>query len=86
MVADAMLTKKITGNRTRFPKPLEYYGVLELFGSNVVTVEGDLWRLHRKVAAPSFSDNNNRLVNEQAVKHTLEMFRGYVYLVVTDCR
>jgi cytochrome P450 len=77
MVADAAWTRKITANRTKFPKPVEYYSVLDIFGSNVVTVEGDLWRKHRKVASPSFSENNNRLVHEITMKHTLSMFEAW---------
>ena len=40
----------------RFPKPVELYGVLKFFGSNIVTSEFDEWKPHRKVAAPAFSE------------------------------
>lgn len=43
-------------NRGRFRKPTELYGVLEMYGRNLVTTEGDIWRIHRKIASPSFSE------------------------------
>lgn len=65
IVADAEATQEILGNRVRFPKPTEVYFILELYGRNVVTTEGDIWRSHRRIAAPSFSDSNNRLVCQE---------------------
>lgn len=59
----------------RFPKPTEYYGVLEFFGPNVVTVNGELWKHHRKITSPSFSEQNNLLVHEQTLKHLECMFQ-----------
>ena len=48
--------KTIFGSRMRFPKPVELYGVLKFFGSNIVTSEFDEWKPHRKVAAPAYSE------------------------------
>ena len=41
--------------REAWPKPIEEYGVLSYFGSNVVIVEGEGWRRQRRVGAPAFS-------------------------------
>jgi len=43
-------------NRARFPKPIQLYGVLDLYGRNVVTTEGEDWRIHRRITGPSFSE------------------------------
>ncbi|GJE85498.1 cytochrome P450 [Phanerochaete sordida] len=61
-VADAEAIKEITTHRSRFPKPVEQYRVLTFFGGNIVASEGDEWKRYRKIAAPAFSERNNRLV------------------------
>ncbi|CAE7223671.1 unnamed protein product, partial [Rhizoctonia solani] len=45
-----------------FVKSTELYKVLRDFGSNLLVVEGEEWRRQRRIAAPAFSDRNNRLV------------------------
>ena len=55
-VSTDMIKKTILGSRMRFPKPVEAYDVLNFFGSNIVTLEFDEWRQHRKVAAPAFGE------------------------------
>ncbi|WPH00163.1 Hypothetical protein R9X50_00298600 [Acrodontium crateriforme] len=61
-VADAGVVAQIVTRRGDFVKPLELYDSLDIFGKNVVTTEGAVWRHHRKITAPSFSERNNRLV------------------------
>ncbi|EKM52717.1 uncharacterized protein PHACADRAFT_149600 [Phanerochaete carnosa HHB-10118-sp] len=39
-----------------------------IFGGNIIASEGDEWKRHRKVAAPPFSERNNRLVWDETVK------------------
>ncbi|KAI1353368.1 cytochrome P450 [Xylaria sp. FL0043] len=65
--ADPEVIHQITTRREDFPKPLEYYGTLSMFGRNVVTTEGALWRMHRKVTAPSFNEQNSALVFRDAI-------------------
>lgn len=43
-------------HRARFAKPTELYDVLDLFGRNIVSTEGEEWRAHRKITAPSFTE------------------------------
>ena len=62
ITADATAIAEITRRRDDFPKPLDFYGVVDLYGKNVVSVEGAVWRLHRKITSPSFNEKNNRLV------------------------
>lgn len=56
MNADAI--RQITARREHFPKPTESYELLAIFGPNVVTTEGAVWRMHRKVTAASFNEKN----------------------------
>ncbi|KAI9675583.1 MAG: hypothetical protein M1817_000949 [Caeruleum heppii] len=53
---------QISTRRNDFPKPIEMYKVLNVYGPNVVGTEGMVWRHHRKTTAPQFTEENNRLV------------------------
>ncbi|KZT39759.1 cytochrome P450 [Sistotremastrum suecicum HHB10207 ss-3] len=66
-VADADAVREITLSNMKWPKPLEQYGALAMYGSNVVITEGKEWKRHRKISAPAFSERNNRLVFDAAV-------------------
>lgn len=59
--------QEVTAARARFPKPLEQYKILTFYGSNIVVTEGDEWKRHRKISAPSFSERNNRLVWDETM-------------------
>lgn len=72
-VADAELIQSITAQAKLFPKPTHIYTALDLLGKNVVTTEGMEWKRHRKIASPSFSERNNRLVHEQTLFHLQAM-------------
>ncbi len=60
--ADANVISQITSRKNDFPKPTEIYELLNVYGDNVITSEGQLWRHHRKITGPPFSEKNNRLV------------------------
>ena len=60
--ADADVVNQITTRRSDFPKALEVYESLKIYGNNVVTSEGQLWRHHRKIVGPPFTEKNNHLV------------------------
>ncbi|EIM88971.1 cytochrome P450 [Stereum hirsutum FP-91666 SS1] len=73
-LSDAAAIKEVTMSRARFPKPVHQYRVLLLFGGNIVASEGDEWKRYRKVAAPAFSEKNNKLVWDETVKIMVDMF------------
>ncbi|KAG9559959.1 putative P450 monooxygenase, partial [Aureobasidium melanogenum] len=73
-VADPEATVQITTRRNDFPKPIEIYGSVDLFGKNVVSTEGSIWRHHRKVTSPPFTEKNNHLVWQES----LHQARGLV--------
>lgn len=68
-VADADAITQITTRRNDFPKPLEMYGALDIYGKNLVSTEGADWRMHRKLVAPSFGEKNNELVFTESLHH-----------------
>ena len=53
------------------------YGKRGGFGPNLVASEHDEWRKHRRIAGPSFSESNNRLVWESSVEVALGYFNKW---------
>ncbi|KIM26275.1 hypothetical protein M408DRAFT_194729 [Serendipita vermifera MAFF 305830] len=87
LLADAEAIQEVLVNRTRFPKPIETYKILELFGRNLVTTEGDDWKVHRKITAPSFSEKSNKMVCEEtvtAMEGLFELWKGQKSVVCSD--
>ena len=68
----------MTTRRNDFPKALEVYGVLNIYGNNVVTSEGQLWRHHRKITSPPFSEKNNRLVFAETLGQCQDMLDSWM--------
>ncbi|KAK4152918.1 cytochrome P450 [Chaetomidium leptoderma] len=75
----AEVIHRVTQRRETFPKDIAQYGVLEMFGRNVLTTEGALWRLHRKVTSASFNEKNAAHTFAEAINQTrgmLDMWFG----------
>ncbi|KAF8804431.1 cytochrome P450 [Phlegmacium glaucopus] len=68
VLADAAAIKEVTSARARFPKPAREYELLSFYGRNIVVAEGEEWKKYRKIAAPAFSERNNRLVWDETVQ------------------
>ncbi|KAI4098632.1 MAG: hypothetical protein LQ339_006365 [Xanthoria mediterranea] len=93
--ADAAVIDQITRRRHDFPKPTEVYGALEIYGQNVVTTEGNLWKHHRKTVSPPFNEKNNRMVWHESLRQAQSMVNGWmgdqtetsatIYRVADDC-
>ena len=75
--ADAEVISQITMRRNDFPKPLEVYQSLQIYGNNVITSEGQLWRHHRKITSPPFSEKNNHLVWAETLKQCQAMLHAW---------
>jgi cytochrome P450 len=76
--ANAEANLQICSRREAFPKALESYAILEIFGRNIVTTEGIQWKQHRKVSAPSFNEKNNALVFSEACNQAQGMLRNWL--------
>lgn len=55
-IADPRILSQIFANRNAFIKPSELYRVLNIFGLNVVTADGQDWSRHRRISNPAFSE------------------------------
>ena len=76
--ADADVISQLTTRRNDFPKPLELYESLQIYGNNVVTSEGQLWRHHRKITSPPFSEKNNHLVFAETLAQCQDMVDSWM--------
>ncbi|KAK4042705.1 cytochrome P450 [Parachaetomium inaequale] len=70
---NAEVIHQMTQRREAFPKDIAKYGILEMFGKNVLTTEGALWRLHRKVTSASFNEKNAAHTFAEAIVQTRGM-------------
>lgn len=75
--ASADVVSQITTRKNDFPKPLEMYEALRIYGNNLVTSEGQVWRHHRKIASPPFSEKNNQLVWTETLEQCQAMLNGW---------
>lgn len=77
-VADPEATVQITTRRNDFPKPIELYGSIDVFGKNVISTEGSIWRHHRKVTSPPFTEKNNHLVWKESLHQAQGLIASFL--------
>jgi hypothetical protein len=63
--------------RSDYPKPPKMFAVITIYGPNIIAAEFDEYKRHRRIAGPSFSDFNNKVVHEETTKHTTELFNRW---------
>ncbi|GJJ08151.1 hypothetical protein Clacol_002359 [Clathrus columnatus] len=59
---------EVLTRRNQFLKFREIYQAVRTFGDNLITVEKDAWKRHRKVIAPSFSESTYKVTWDEAIK------------------
>ncbi|KAK1760547.1 cytochrome P450 [Echria macrotheca] len=69
----AEVISQVTARKEAFPKDIARYGLLTFFGQNVVSTEAAVWRMHRRVTAPSFNEKNAAHTFAEALKQTRGM-------------
>ncbi|KAH6985792.1 cytochrome P450 [Ilyonectria sp. MPI-CAGE-AT-0026] len=77
MVCNAEAIRQITSRREHFPKLTETYEILRQFGDNVLTSEGAVWRMHRKVTSASFNEKNAAIVFKEAIRQAQGLLRTW---------
>ncbi|KAK8026496.1 hypothetical protein PG991_003552 [Apiospora marii] len=74
-VCDPDTLVDIFRRRTDFPRPLELFAILDVFGDNLATVDGDQWKKHRKIASSCFNESNNAIVWSESLSQADDMMR-----------
>ncbi|EAU86315.2 614/534 cytochrome P450 [Coprinopsis cinerea okayama7 len=67
-------SQEVSSSRTRFRKPIELYGPVNIFGDNILSSEGEEWKRFKKIVSPAFSERNNRLVWEETIQVLAQLF------------
>lgn len=88
-ISVSSLKQQVARDRTTFPKPVKSFRAVTYFGSNILGVEGEDHKRHRKLLASSFSERNVRLVWDVTVDIMQQLFQlwaaqGNEGLVVVD--
>jgi hypothetical protein len=78
MTDSAEAIHQITQKRENFPKLTETYDILRGFGESVLTTEGAIWRMHRKVTSASFNERNAALVFLETIKQAQSMTQQWL--------
>ncbi|KAG8884270.1 hypothetical protein FRB98_002543 [Tulasnella sp. 332] len=71
-IADPFIVSQICASRTLFTKPT--YDIMDLYGPNVLSTDGDVWLRHRKISNPAFSETMIQLAWEQTFRVIYDMF------------
>jgi cytochrome P450 len=73
VIAHPPATADVMRRRNDFVKNPAMYGMLDIYGPNVDTVNGKLWDRHRKVTVPPFNEHNSALVWREAADQVDQM-------------
>ncbi|KAH8114076.1 cytochrome P450 [Phellopilus nigrolimitatus] len=73
-LADAEAIKLVASDRHIFRKETEAYKVLEIYGKNLVSTDGDEWRRHLAIAGPAFNEANYALNWAETLRAVCEWF------------
>lgn len=76
-VANASVINEITSRRNDFPKPIQDYKILEIYGKSLISLEGSLWKYHRKIASPLFTEKSNHTVWVETLLQAQAMLKSW---------
>ncbi|KDQ14567.1 hypothetical protein BOTBODRAFT_110044 [Botryobasidium botryosum FD-172 SS1] len=60
--------RQITGHTAPIDKPFNVVNSWVIFGENVVTSQTDIWKRHRRIVAPAFSQKTHELVWVESIR------------------
>ncbi|KAI1626444.1 cytochrome P450, family 5, subfamily A [Exophiala viscosa] len=86
-LADPAATEDVMRRRNDFIKNPAMYGMLNIYGENVDTVNGKLWDRHRKITVPPFNEQNSALVWRESAEQAdqmLEVWSGKASVTSTQ--
>ncbi|KAE9378960.1 cytochrome P450 [Stipitochalara longipes BDJ] len=76
-VDDPELAEEMLGKRKDLIKPDETNEALNLFGTNVVTLNGDDWARHRRITTPPFNERNSNNVWKESLAQATGMLQTW---------
>jgi cytochrome P450 len=77
ILAEPNAADDVTRRRNDFIKNPAMYGMLDIYGPNLDTVNGKVWDRHRKVTVPPFSEQNSALVWREAGQQAEQLLNSW---------
>lgn len=63
-----------------FEKPIETYAVMDMYGSSILTTEGQNWKRHKRIVRPAFNEKSNTMVWEESLRQAEGMLHSWARL------
>ncbi|TVY12897.1 Secologanin synthase [Lachnellula arida] len=76
-VCNAETIADIFARKGDFTRPTEMLEMLNVFGPNLGTTEGQQWQRHRKITAACFNEHNNELVWSESILQAMGILRSW---------
>lgn len=70
VLAEPSAVEAVLRRRNEFTKEASKYGMLDIYGPNLDTVNGKDWDRHRKITVPSFNEKNSSLVWKESAEQS----------------
>lgn len=77
MVADPKVAAHVNTKRSDFPKPPNTGALINIYGRNVINADGEIWRFHRRVTGPVFSERIHADVWQQSIMQAHNMIDAW---------
>ncbi|EXJ77289.1 hypothetical protein A1O3_10447 [Capronia epimyces CBS 606.96] len=75
ILANPSATDEVMRRRNDFIKNPALYGMLDIYGPNLDTVNGKAWDRHRKITVPPFNEQNSALVWRESGEQAEQVLR-----------
>jgi cytochrome P450 len=77
-VADPLACEELLSKWKVWTKSPDIYKIFNVFGKNVITVNGDDWQRHRKITSHGFRESNNKIVWKQSLEQAAGLSRVWM--------
>lgn len=77
ILAEPVATEDVLRRRNDFIKNPDVYGMLNIYGPNLDTVNGKVWDRHRKITVPPFNEQNSALVWRESGEQVDQMLNTW---------
>ncbi|KAI0025419.1 cytochrome P450 [Xylariomycetidae sp. FL0641] len=74
-VNDPVAIMSVFRRANDFPRPVFISEVLDVFGPNIATSDGEKWKIQRRIATHAFNEQNNAIVWSESITLAQDMLR-----------
>ncbi|KAG8159910.1 hypothetical protein KVR01_010547 [Diaporthe batatas] len=77
-IGDPEIVTEIWKRGRDFPRETSATAMLDVFGENIATSQGEQWRRHRRLVNNSFNDQNNRIVWSESINVASDVLQYWI--------